>query len=395
MPNVEITEDAAGIITALLKFAAATDALRYVMYDDSLNVVTDPALATRERFIFRRQSTISGVGSDLFYVEIKRESGTGIHEIWLGADPGRVGFRNGTGESWIIDQIARLAGVHLGSFGNGGSGRHDWLIQPTNHKNLTNGAMRGSMSSAYGFAETSGNVPGNSGVSLVSQLIGEAGFCGDSKGSEYWYPASRLRLRPGGQVRANGPSSCVWIQYYEVVSNVLRVFVPNFAGENFLAVGDTFRLVGASHAGLNGVHTVTATGGPITASVVHADVGVTVPDGVFLELVGRKTATRSRSSNVATVTTPLCHYLNAGQWVTITGLGGAYDGTFRVTAINSQTSFSYASTGSDEGSTADTDGTITSLGVIEVGSDTRTRSPARKSPVRSPARSWRGPSAAR
>jgi hypothetical protein len=72
-----------------------------------------------------------------------------------------------------------------------------------------------------------------------------------------------------------------------------------------------------------------------------------------------ETTSRERTSNIATLTTSTNHGLSNGDVVEIEGVGGTgYNGIFVVSTINSTTSFSYANTGSDEGNTADTNGTV-------------------------------------
>lgn len=72
------------------------------------------------------------------------------------------------------------------------------------------------------------------------------------------------------------------------------------------------------------------------------------------------TATRARTSNVATIGTGTAHGLRVGQLARIAGVGGTgYNATLApVLSTPTATSFTYASTGSNEGSTADTGGTV-------------------------------------
>lgn len=72
------------------------------------------------------------------------------------------------------------------------------------------------------------------------------------------------------------------------------------------------------------------------------------------------TATVSRSSNRATITTPLAHGLSNNEVVTITGVtaDGSYDSSMVSVVVIDSTSFSYANTGSDMGTTADTGGSV-------------------------------------
>jgi len=73
----------------------------------------------------------------------------------------------------------------------------------------------------------------------------------------------------------------------------------------------------------------------------------------------RATSTRSRSTNVATVTTSAAHNLTTGDVVIIYGFADAtFDGTVTVTVVNS-TTFTYSNTGSFVSTTTDTGGTVT------------------------------------
>lgn len=69
------------------------------------------------------------------------------------------------------------------------------------------------------------------------------------------------------------------------------------------------------------------------------------------------TTHRMRSSNIATLTVA-SHSFIAGDSVTVSGVSGTgYNGTFTITGVTT-TTISYANTGSDESSTADTGGII-------------------------------------
>ena len=82
-------------------------------------------------------------------------------------------------------------------------------------------------------------------------------------------------------------------------------------------------------------------------------------------------ASRSRASNVATINTGAAHGLTTGDLVTITGMGGTgYNATaVEVTVVDTDT-FTYANSGTDEGNTADTGGTVTQLIAGNVGGNT-------------------------
>jgi hypothetical protein len=71
------------------------------------------------------------------------------------------------------------------------------------------------------------------------------------------------------------------------------------------------------------------------------------------------TTNRARTSNVATITTSVAHGLAVGDIVETVSIGGTgYNSVNVVLSVPSGTTFTYASTGSDEGSTADTGGIV-------------------------------------
>ncbi len=71
------------------------------------------------------------------------------------------------------------------------------------------------------------------------------------------------------------------------------------------------------------------------------------------------TTNRLRNSNIATITTSAAHGLEIGDVVEVVGVGGSgYNGTVVVATVPSGTQFTYANSGSNEGSTADTGGTV-------------------------------------
>ncbi len=71
------------------------------------------------------------------------------------------------------------------------------------------------------------------------------------------------------------------------------------------------------------------------------------------------TTNRARTSNIATITTGSAHGLAIGDFVEVAGVGGTgYNGAVEVLTVPSGTTFTYASTGTNEGSTADTGGTV-------------------------------------
>lgn len=71
------------------------------------------------------------------------------------------------------------------------------------------------------------------------------------------------------------------------------------------------------------------------------------------------TATRARTSNVATITLASDHSYQSGDFVQISNVSGTgYNGVYRISSTPTATSFTYANNGSDESSTADTGGSV-------------------------------------
>jgi len=74
------------------------------------------------------------------------------------------------------------------------------------------------------------------------------------------------------------------------------------------------------------------------------------------------TASRARASNVATIVTGAAHGLTTGDRVRIFNLGGTgYNTEEASVTVTNSTTFTYANTGSDESTTADTAGTVERL----------------------------------
>src|SRR3989344_327060 len=71
------------------------------------------------------------------------------------------------------------------------------------------------------------------------------------------------------------------------------------------------------------------------------------------------TTNRARTSNVATLTTGAAHGFKVGDTLTMAGIGGTgYNATAVGATVPTTTTFTYANTGDNEGSTADTGGSI-------------------------------------
>jgi len=86
--------------------------------------------------------------------------------------------------------------------------------------------------------------------------------------------------------------------------------------------------------------------------------------GVAISAALSTTHRARNASNVATLTTSGAHGLFVGASVTMANLGTGYDVTATVISVPTTTTFTYASTGSEEASTADTDGTVTQTATV-------------------------------
>lgn len=75
--------------------------------------------------------------------------------------------------------------------------------------------------------------------------------------------------------------------------------------------------------------------------------------------VGQATTFRARASNVATLTTAAPHGAVAGDVITVASVGGTgYNGRVTVLSAPTTTTFTYANTGANESSAADTAGRV-------------------------------------
>jgi len=74
---------------------------------------------------------------------------------------------------------------------------------------------------------------------------------------------------------------------------------------------------------------------------------------------GITTVSRARASNIATIIVDSAHSLITGDTVTISGLGGTgYNDTDVTVTVTNSVTFTYANTGSNEGTTGDTAGLV-------------------------------------
>lgn len=159
-----------------------------------------------------------------------------------------------------------------------------------------------------------------------------------------------------------------------LTSNVATVTVDTHHG---LIVGDRFKLQGCTDSVFDIVDgTVTAV--PSDTSFSYAVVNANITEkadttGTLFHDVAElpsddsrywgdnsiTTTLRERTSNVATLTTAAAHGLVDNQVVTVASMSDAtYDEVDVAITVTSSTTFTYANTGADEASTADTAGTI-------------------------------------
>ena len=109
---------------------------------------------------------------------------------------------------------------------------------------------------------------------------------------------------------------------------------------------------------------LTYTGHFTSKRIYRVNAGLTQPY-LVVTLAISATTFRARSTNVATITTAAAHSLQVGQSVTITGLPAAYNVTVAVASTPTTTTFTYSNVAADEGSTADTAGTVYKAGYLD------------------------------
>ena len=79
-----------------------------------------------------------------------------------------------------------------------------------------------------------------------------------------------------------------------------------------------------------------------------------------VSITALSTTHRARATNVATITTASAHGFAVGDNVKVSSMGDAtYDGNTVVVSVPTTTTFTYSNAGADEGTTADTAGSIT------------------------------------
>jgi lysophospholipase L1-like esterase len=111
---------------------------------------------------------------------------------------------------------------------------------------------------------------------------------------------------------------------------------------------------------------ILAPGTPLTATIATAESAIGLEASkrglIWIPVSGLFTGSRNplattfraRTTNVATLTTASAHNYAVGNVVTVASVGGTgYNGVVTVTGIPTGTTFTFASTGTDEGTTAD------------------------------------------
>ena len=132
------------------------------------------------------------------------------------------------------------------------------------------------------------------------------------------------------------------------------------AGTIFTMAGSTISDAGAENEVSGNTFGNLKNAGAAVIRQEAAGVGGGYSGNRFLFNPGSTTATRARSSNIATVTTATPHGFGTNELAIVTGIGGTgYDtASARILTVPSVTSFTYANSGGNEGSTAATAGTV-------------------------------------
>jgi len=162
-----------------------------------------------------------------------------------------------------------------------------------------------------------------------------------------------------------GPT--VTVSNRAVTSNVATL---NTMTVHSLAVGQSVTISGMTDATYSGTFAVASV--PNTTTFTYALTRTN--EGSTIDLAGAVTTNtwlstfRTRTSNVATITTSSLHKLWVGAPVVLSGFSGAgYNVPAIVTDVPSTTTFTIANTGGNEGSTADTGGTVTFVSATKIG----------------------------
>lgn len=147
-----------------------------------------------------------------------------------------------------------------------------------------------------------------------------------------------------------------------LVAATTRTQVDGIVGVS--AQGQFSIVAGVASAGANKVASVLVAAQELLAAAVDYVTSNDATAAAVKDAINARQATvmattfRARTSNVATLTM-LAHKFLVGDIVTVATVGGTgYNGTVTLTAVTG-TTISYASTGSNEGSTADVAGTVT------------------------------------
>jgi hypothetical protein len=157
-----------------------------------------------------------------------------------------------------------------------------------------------------------------------------------------------------------------------ITSNVATLGVTYGGGVEPVQVGDTIVVTGVD-ATFNGTYTVTAR---TNSTVSYAKTNANITQTAATSSLVRTVTTKALTSNIATLTTDVTHTFIAGEQVVVAGVDATFDGTYTILATPSTTTFTYAKTASDVGSTASGGGTATVaklLGAVNATDVSRTR----------------------
>lgn len=167
------------------------------------------------------------------------------------------------------------------------------------------------------------------------------------------------------------------------VARTSNIATVTFVDHHVLVVGDRVKISGVTTAGFDATDitvvsvvddysiTYANTGSDVattadTTGKLYRDVAELATDSSRYWGDVLTTATRERTSNVATITTPSAHGLETNAVVTVSGMTDAtYDAADVVITVTSSTAFTYANTGTNEANTADTAGTVVNYSFID------------------------------
>ena len=148
------------------------------------------------------------------------------------------------------------------------------------------------------------------------------------------------------------------VGFYFKFKLTARLFMKYSTMTNPMLVGDTIK---GALSGQTAIVVENDNYG-LTGTLILKNIsGLFLPGEYIVDGTGTTNTTtyRAVATNVATITTSTAHGINPGFWVTISGMTDTtYNGNYLVTTAPTTTTFTYALTHANEGSTADTGGTV-------------------------------------